>query len=125
MRIDNIVNPIYTIRLDGIYVRAFHGCYDLEQQVGNRFRVDIVIRTPLGNLPATDDVTQAVNYLTVYEIVERTMQRTQRTIEAAASNIIEAIRAEFPQIEEVECTVSKIAPPLGGKIDKVSVTLVG
>ena len=119
------MNPIYTIRLDGIYVRAFHGCYDLEQQVGNRFRVDIVIRTPLGDLPATDDVTQAVNYLTVYEIVERTMQRTQRTIEAAASNIIEAIRAEFSQIVEVECTVSKIAPPLGGKIDKVSVTLVG
>ena len=119
------MNPIYTIRLDGIYVRAFHGCYDLEQQVGNRFRVDVVISTPLGNLPATDDVTQAVNYLTVYEIVERTMQRTQRTIEAAASNIIEAIKEEFPQIVEVECTVSKIAPPLGGKIDKVSVTLKG
>ena len=119
------MNPIYTIRLDGIYVRAFHGCYDLEQQVGNRFRVDVVIRTPLGNLPATDDVTQAVNYLTVYEIVERTMQRTQRTIEVAASNIINAIKGEFPQIVEVECTVSKIAPPLGGKIDKVSVTLIG
>ena len=119
------MNPIYTIRLDGIYVRAFHGCYDLEQQVGNRFRVDIVIRTPLGDLPATDDVTQAVNYLTVFEIVERTMQRTQRTVEAAAANIIEAIRAEFPQIVEIECTVAKIAPPLGGKIDKVSVTLIG
>lgn len=119
------MNPIYTIRLDGIYVRAFHGCYDLEQQVGNRFRVDIVIRTPLGDLPATDDVTQAVNYLTVFEIVERTMQRTQRTIEAAASNVIAAIKEAFPQIMEVECTVAKIAPPLGGKIDKVSVTLIG
>jgi dihydroneopterin aldolase len=119
------VNSIYTIRLDGIYVRAFHGCYDLEQQVGNRFRVDIVIRTPLGDLPATDDVTQAVNYLTVFEIVERTMQRTQRTIEAAASNVIAAIKEAFPQIVEVECTVAKIAPPLGGKIDKVSVTLIG
>jgi dihydroneopterin aldolase len=119
------VEKLYTIRLDGIYVRAFHGCYDLEQQVGNRFRVDIVIRTPLGELPQTDDVTRAVNYLTVYEIVERTMQRTQRTIEAAAANIIEAIRAEFEQIVEVECTVAKIAPPLGGKIDKVSVTLIG
>ena len=119
------MNPIYTIRLDGIYVRAFYGCYDLEQQVGNRFRVDIVIRTPLGDLPATDDVTQAVNYLTVFEIVERTMQRTQRTIEAAASNVIAAIKEAFPQIVEVECTVAKIAPPLGGKIDKVSVTLIG
>lgn len=119
------VNPIYTIRLDGIYLRAYHGCYDLEQQVGNRFRVDMVIRTTLGDLPQSDDVTQAVNYLTVYEIVERTMKRTQRTIEAAASNIIEAVKAEFPQIIEVECTVAKIAPPLGGKIDKVSVTLIG
>lgn len=104
------MNQLYTIRLDGIYVRAFHGCYDLEQQVGNRFRVDIVIRTPLGDLPTTDDVTQAVNYLTVFEIVERTMQRTQRTIEAAASNVIAAIKEAFPQIVEVECTVAKIAP---------------
>ena len=85
----------------------------------------MVIRTTLGDLPKSDDVTQAVNYLTVYEIVERTMKRTQRTIEAAASNIIEAVKAEFPQIIEVECTVAKIAPPLGGKIDKVSVTLIG
>ena len=119
------MNPIYTIRLDGIYVRAFHGCYDLEQQVGNRFRVDMAIRTPLGNLPQSDDVREAVNYLTVYEIVERTMQRTQRTIEAAANNIIVAVKEAFPQIVEVECTVAKIAPPLGGKIDKVSVTLIG
>ena len=53
------------------------------------------------------------------------MQRTQRTIEAAASNVIAAIKEAFPQIVEVECTVAKIAPPLGGKIDKVSVTLIG
>ena len=119
------MEKIYTINLEGIYLRAYHGCYDLEQQVGNRFRVDLAIRTPLGNLPETDDVTQAVNYLTVYEIVERTMQRTQRTIEAAASNIINAVKEAFPQIVEVQCTVAKLAPPLGGKIDKVSVTLIG
>ena len=37
----------------------------------------------------------------------------------------EAVKEAFPQIVEVECTVAKIAPPLGGKIDKVSVTLIG
>ena len=121
----NKVKTLYTIRLDGIYLRAYHGCYDLEQQVGNRFRVDLAIRTPLGDLPSSDDVRDAVNYLTVFEIVEQTMKRTQRTIEAAAANIIEAIKERFPEIVEVECTVAKIAPPLGGKIDKVSVTLIG
>ena len=53
------------------------------------------------------------------------MKRTRRTIEAAATDIINAVREAFPQIVEVECTVAKIAPPLGGKIDRVSVTLIG
>lgn len=119
------VDKSYTIRLNGIYLRAYHGCYELEQRVGNRFRVDMAIRTPLNNVHREDDVTKAVNYLTVYEIVERTMRRTQHTVEAAAANIIDAIRAEFPQVESIECTVAKIAPPLGGKVDSVSVTLVG
>ncbi len=116
-------DKLYTIRLNGISVRAYHGCYDLEQKVGNHFRVDLSIRTPLGDLPRTDDVNQAVNYLTVFGIVERAMQRTQRTIEAAAMNVIESVKAEFPQIVSVECTVAKIAPPLGGKIDSVGVTI--
>lgn len=119
------MKKLYTIRLDGIYLRAYHGCYDLEQQVGNRFRVDLAIRTPLNDIHRSDDVRDAVNYLTVYEIVERAMQRTQRTIEAAAANIIEAIKEEFSEIESVECTVAKLAPPLGGKIERVSVTLEG
>ena len=118
-------SKLYTINLEGMEFHAFHGCYQLEQLSGSHFEVSLEITTTLGEVAERDDVTLAVNYLTVYEIVERTMQRTQRTIEAAAANIIEAIKEEFPEIESIECTVSKIAPPLGGKIDRVSVTLEG
>ena len=51
------------------------------------------------------------------------MAVTQRTIERVAMNIIDAVRAEFPQVRHVKCTVSKLAPPLGGKLDRVSVVL--
>ena len=51
------------------------------------------------------------------------MRVTQRTIERVAENIIGAVRAAFPQIVSVRCTVSKLAPPLGGKLDRVSVVL--
>ena len=105
--------------------RAYHGCYDLEQKVGNRFRVGLKISAELGEVAERDDVTLAVNYLTVYEVVARVMQRKQRTIEAVAQNIIQAVRREFGQITEVECRVSKLAPPLGGKVAAVSVTLIG
>ena len=113
----------YEIRLSEMEFHAYHGCYDLEQQVGNRFTVDLQLVTELGRVAEEDSVEIAVNYLTVYEVVREVMGHTQRTIERVAMNIIEAVKERFPQIECVVCTVAKLAPPLGGKLHSVSVTL--
>ena len=116
---------LYTITLQDIELRAYHGCYDLEQKVGNRFNVALTITTHLGDVAQEDAVEKAVNYLTVYEIVREVMRKTCRTIEAVAQNIITAVKEHYPQIVEVECRVTKLAPPLGGKVGRVSVTLKG
>ncbi len=114
---------LYRIDLRDMEFHAYHGCYDLEQKVGNRFRVQLTIWTELGSVAREDDVTLAVNYLRVYELVREVMARTQRTIERVACNIIECLKEYFPAIKRVECTVAKLAPPLGGKLREVSVTL--
>ncbi len=113
----------YRIRLDQMEFRALHGCYELERQVGNRFTVDLEITAELGRTAEQDDVTLTVNYLTAYEVVRAQMKITQHTIERVAMNIIDALYAAFPQIRHVTCTVSKLAPPLGGKLQRVSVVL--
>lgn len=114
----------YEIVLDRMEFRAFHGCYELERRVGNRFTVDLIVTAELGRVAEEDSVEQAVNYLTVYEIVRAQMQVTQRTIERVATNIIDALYDAFPQqIGHIRCTVSKLAPPLGGKVARVSVVL--
>ena len=111
------------ITLERMEFHAFHGCYELERKVGNRFTVDIEVTAELGDVAAEDCVEKAVNYLTVYEIVRQQMAVAQRTIERVALNIIDALYAAFPQIRHLSCTVSKLAPPLGGKLDRASVTL--
>lgn len=116
---------LYTIHLQDMEFRAFHGCYDLEQKVGNRFVVNMQITTELGCVADEDAVEKAVNYLTVYEITREVMRNTCRTIEAVAQNIISAVKEKYPQIVEVECSVAKLAPPLGGKVGRVSVSLKG
>ena len=35
------------------------------------------------------------------------------------------VKVDLPEIVEVECEVSKLAPPLGGKVGRVSVCLKG
>ena len=107
----------YRIVLQRMEFRALHGCYELERKVGNRFTVDLEITACLGDAAAEDSV------LTVYEVVSLQMRITQRTIERVAMNIIEAVYASFRQVRHVKCTVSKLAPPLGGKLEKVSVVL--
>ena len=114
---------MYTIELEGMDFHAFHGCYELEQQTGSHFEVSLRLATELGTVAEHDDVREAVNYLTVYEVVREQMQRTQQTIERVAQNIIDALHDRFPQIRETECRVTKLAPPLGGKVARVSVTL--
>ncbi len=115
----------YTIRLEKMEFRAFHGCYELEQIVGNRFSVDLEVTAELGGVDKSDNVEEAVNYLTLYQIVEQQMKITRHTIEAVAAQIIAALRDQFPQIIEIRCRVAKLAPPLGGKLALVSVELVG
>ncbi len=113
----------YRIVLQRMEFHALHGCYELERKVGNRFTVDVEITAELGDVAAEDNVEKAVNYLTVYEVVREQMALTQHTIERVAMNIIDAIKDRFSAVRHVKCTVSKLAPPLGGKIDRVSVVL--
>lgn len=113
----------YRIVLKGMEFHAFHGCYELERKVGNRFSVDVEITTELGEVAAEDAVEKAVNYLSVYEAIRQQMSVTQRTIERVAMSIIDAIHSGFPQVRHVKCSVSKLAPPLGGKVERVSVVL--
>ena len=113
----------YRIVLQRMEFRALHGCYELERKVGNRFTVDLELTAELGHAATDDDVRKTVNYLTAYEVVSLQMRITQRTIERVAMNIIEAVYASFRQVRHVKCTVSKLAPPLGGKLEKVSVVL--
>lgn len=111
------------ISVEGMEFYAFHGCTPEEKQVGIRFEVDVHIVCNL-SLPAQSDaIEDALNYQTVYGIVAQQMQITSNLIEHVAQRIKNEIVKQFPQAENVSVRVSKMNPPLGGKVQKVSVML--
>ena len=103
---------IYTITLDEMEFKAYHGCYDLEKLVGNRFLVSISLDAELDEAAHADDVTKTINYLRVYAIVAECMKQKSDILENVTLRIIEALYAEFPLLRHVRATVSKLAPPL-------------
>ncbi len=112
-----------TIDLENMEFRANHGCYDLEKVVGNRFRVDLSLDAEVGDAAQCDNLRGSVNYVAVYEIVRREMAVPSDIIEHVAWRIAEAVREEFVQVTECRVKVAKLAPPIGGKVERVSVTL--
>lgn len=103
--------------------RAPHGCYDLEKVVGNRYHIDLKMEVEIGDAAERDDLLKSVNYLSVYEQVAEEVQLPSDILENVAWRILERIHSAFPQIVTSTIKVSKLAPPLGGKVEKVSVTL--
>jgi dihydroneopterin aldolase len=114
---------IATIKIENMEFRASHGCYDLEKKVGNRFMVDVEIDAEVEDAANTDDVSKSINYLTVYELVDEQMHIASNILENVAKRIIDAIYGRFPECLRVTAKVSKLAPPLGGKVDRVSVSM--
>ncbi len=112
------------IELEGMEFYSFHGCYREEQMVGNRFLVDLTFETSAEKCAHSDSIEDAVSYLEVYQLVAKEMAIPSHLLEHVAKRIIDAVVANFASnIYHIKVKVSKCNPPLGGYLDKVSVTL--
>ena len=109
-----------TIALEGMDFHAYHGCFAEEQVTGNTFFVDIYFDSDTGNAENSDELSDTVNYSEIYEIIKAEMSIKSKLLEHVGKRIINAIKKRFPQIESIELKVSKMNPPIGGKVDNVS-----
>ncbi len=112
------------IEIEGMEFYAYHGHYEEEQIVGNRFLIDLKIETNCKKASKTDDINDAVNYQTVYKIIKEQMQIKSHLLENIAQRILDALYEKVEGIDRATIKLSKMNPPMGGKIKKVSVTLI-
>lgn len=102
---------------------AFHGCFKEEQIIGNTFLVDLYMDTNTKEAELSDNLEHTVNYARVYELVKKEMAVKSKLLEHVGKRIIEAIEQAYPQIDAIELKISKMNPPIGGKVESVSITL--
>lgn len=111
------------IELENMEFYAFHGCYREEKIVGNRFLVDLILDADCSKSAKSDDINDALNYLTAYQLVEKEIMINANLLENVADRILTTLFEGFSQLKYAKVKVSKMNPPLGGKVEKVSLTL--
>ncbi len=102
---------------------AYHGCFAEEQSIGTWFVVDLFLDTDTTEAEQTDELGKTINYLEVYQLVKKEMETHSKLLEHVGRRILNAVQASYPSVHHARIKVRKMNPPLGGKMDFVSLTL--
>jgi len=111
------------ISLENMEFHAYHGCLEHERELGNTFIVSVTMELDTTHAGKTDELEHTLNYQIVYDVVEGQMNIPSKLIEHVGQRILDSIFNDFPQIQELEIKLSKLNPPLGGKVEKVTIQL--
>jgi 7,8-dihydroneopterin aldolase/epimerase/oxygenase len=133
-----------TISLEGMQFQGFHGVYAAERVLGTTFIVDVHIEFDLKNVK-NDDVTTALNYESVHQIVELLMtppkpmsadelakltplelanrkdREPKNLIETVAQNILIKLKRQFAQMHGAHVRIRKMHPPLPGRVESSTI----
>lgn len=112
-----------TVELCGMEFHAFHGCLEEERTEGNRFIVDVTYEYEASEAAVEDDISKAIDYSRIYDIVALEMKLPSDLLENVAFRIRNAILSEIPGIESLRVTVSKQRPPVSGPCEWSKVTI--
>jgi len=111
------------ISIENMEFFAYHGCFSEEQIIGTRFIVDLYIEADTHEAEASDKLSKTINYQDVFLMVKEQMAIKSNLLENVARRILDTLLDNFPEVEFAEIKVSKMNPPLGGKVGNVSLTL--
>ena len=111
------------IEIEGMEFFAYHGCFEAEQVVGNKFIVYACLYYACDCPAESDNIGDALSYQTAYEIIAREMMVRSHLLEHVGLRMLNALYDSFPQLTYAKVKISKMNPPLGGQIKGTSVTM--
>jgi dihydroneopterin aldolase len=112
------------IELLGLDFYSYHGFYEEERKIGNRYTIDIKVMTNL-SLDSEISLANTINYESLATIAKEVNATPTSLLEEVALGIAKKILMAFNIASEVSISVSKHNPPIGiiCERSKVSITL--
>ncbi|WP_410772315.1 dihydroneopterin aldolase [Fontibacillus sp. BL9] len=103
---------------------GYHGVFDEEQKLGQRFYVDLTLELDLRRAGQNDDLAETVNYAEVHELVKAIVeQKSFKLIEALAEHIASSVLDTYTMVDALTVGVTKPHPPFDIHFEGVTVEL--
>lgn len=112
------------IYLRNVRFHAFHGVLPQEGIVGNDYLVNLVLDYDFSSAMKTDDLQGTLNYAEVYQKVREEMAVPTKLLEHVAGRIAHRLFSDFPEIQKLQLSITKVNPPMGADSDGAGVEVV-
>lgn len=112
------------IYLRNVRFHAFHGVLPQEGIVGNDYLVNLVLDYDFSSAMKTDDLQGTLNYAEVYQKVREEMAVPSKLLEHVAGRIAHRLFSDFPEIQKLQLSITKVNPPMGANSDGAGVEVV-
>lgn len=112
------------IYLRNVRFHAFHGVLPQEGIVGNDYLVNLVVDYDFSSAMKTDDLQGTLNYAEVYQKVREEMAVPSKLLEHVAGRIAHRLFSDFPEIQKLQLSITKVNPPMGADSDGAGVEVV-
>jgi 7,8-dihydroneopterin aldolase/epimerase/oxygenase len=114
-----------TIFVNGLLVHAHHGVMAHEEQVGQRFMIDLELAIDLAEAGRSDKLADTVSYSAIVDTATRAFTRKSfRLVEAAAAAVADDLIAAFPPVLSVRVTLHKPHAPIAAIFNDVGVSIL-
>lgn len=115
--------------MDKIFIQnlefiGYHGVFEEEKKLGQKFIVNIELDTSLREAGIKDDLTKTTHYGYVAKTVEKIFfSKKYDLIESLAEDIASAILIEYPFVNAVSLEIKKPWAPVGLILESVSIKI--
>jgi len=101
------------IILNDLGFYGYHGLFDEESRLGQRFFIDLQCGVDLSAPGDTDEIGHTVSYADIYDVVKLTFEaRRTKLIEALAQNLVTALFNAFSDIGWIIIRIRKPEAPI-------------
>lgn len=112
------------IILNKLSFYGYHGLFQEEKKLGQRFVIDLELHTPLHKAGTTDNMNDSIDYGKAYDKVKNVVEGEPRhLIEAVAEGIATELLQTFSSLEACTVKVIKPDPPIQGHYESVAVQI--
>ena len=103
---------------------AYHGVWDEEQEIGQRFEVDLEVTVDAQKAAETDKLKDTIDLYSIFESVEKVIVKGKfRLIETMAEKVAQEVLRNS-QVQEVLVRVRKPHAPIRGIQDGIEVEII-